>query len=336
VSDASGPRPREIVLVCPVLDDWESLARLVHELGTAFDRGSVRLHALVVDDGSTQRWDWARLRTAPDSCLASFEILRLVHNLGHQRAIAVGVVAAATRPETDVVLIMDGDGEDRPGDAVKLVAETLRASETIALALRGERSETPTFKAFYWLYKLAFRVLTGRPIGFGNFSAMPRAVAWRLAHMPELWNNLAATVLRSRLPVSLVPTARGTRYAGASRMSPVSLVMHGLGAISVYADVVLTRLLIGAAILAAATAIGIVIAIVIRFLTHLAIPGWTTTVVGILVVVLMQTIVLAVFGTFQSLAARSARPIIPLVDCGIFILERERRLAPGFHEAPPP
>ena len=56
----------------------------------------------------------------------------------------------------------------------------------------------------YFAYKRTFWLLTGKRIDYGNFSLLPIGAVRRLAHMPELWNNLAAAIMRSRL--SCVPS----------------------------------------------------------------------------------------------------------------------------------
>jgi hypothetical protein len=174
-----------------------------------------------------------------------------------------------------------------------------------------------------------FRLLTGRTIRFGNFSYLPIARLRRLSYMPEIWNNLAAAVTRSRISYIEIPTGRGKRYAGHSRMNWVSLVTHGLSAISVYIDAVFVRLLIGAGVLTGLTLLGMIVAVTIRFTTDLAIPGWTTTVVAALLLLLMQGIVIVVTMLFVVLAGRNTRPIVPRLDAPVFIAER-------LHFAPAP
>ena len=70
--------------------------------------------------------------------------------------------------------------------------------------------------------------------------------------MPDLWNHYAAAVFHSRLPFETVPTVRGRRYDGESKMRFLSLVMHGLNAISVFSDLVGVRLLASTVLLALA------------------------------------------------------------------------------------
>lgn len=317
--------PRRIAVVTPVLNDWPSFALLIGDLAATFDANSVVVSVIAVDDGSTDAWDWAKAPAIEGGAVASIEVIRLGLNLGHQRAIAIGLVEVAARSDIDAALVMDSDGEDRPADAEALLVEQARDPGSVLLAHRAERSESEPFKAWYFFYKLMFWLLTGRQISFGNFSLLPHEAVRRLTRMPELWNNLPAAIMRSRLSYRMLPTRRGRRYTGRSKMAFVSLVTHGLSAMSVYTDVIFVRVLIGAGAVAASTLVGIAVAIFIRLATQLAIPGWTTTAVGVLVIVLLQTVILVAAALFLLLASRSARPFVPLTDCEVFIERRERR-----------
>jgi hypothetical protein len=160
---------------------------------------------------------------------------------------------------------------------------------------------------------------------------MPIAAVRRLVHMPELWNNLPAAIIRSRLRHRGVQTRRGTRYAGQSKMNLASLVVHGLSAMSVYTDVIFVRVLLCAGAVSVLSVLAMLVVAVIRLATPLAIPGWATTVVGDLVIILVQTLVLIVATTLMLLANRSTRQLVPVVDTGAFIAAREtlRRRQPA-------
>jgi polyisoprenyl-phosphate glycosyltransferase len=316
---------RHIAVVTPVLDDWESFATLVAEISSRFTGADVSFDVVALDDGSTVPFDVNSIALPPDTCIASIEILHLAVNLGHQRAIAVGLCAVAERDHIDAVVVMDSDGEDRPIDIAALLAASHRQPNHVVFAHRAKRSEGGAFRLSYWIYRWVFRILTGRTISFGNFALLPMAAVRRLVHMPELWNNLAATILRSRLRYATVPTERGCRYAGRSTMGTVSLIVHGLSAMSVYTDMIFVRVLMAAALVAGLSVLGILGVTLTRFATDLAIPGWATTAVGDLLIILLQTAVIMVATSLMMLAGRSNRPIIPIVDCQLFIARRERR-----------
>ena len=135
----------------------------------------------------------------------------------------------------------------------------------VVLAHRAKRSETPVFRFWDFVYKLVFHLLSGQAIRFGYFSLIPMSAVQRLVDMPELWNNLAACILRSRLPYTAVPTARGTRYTGRSRMKFVSRVLHGLSVMSVHSDVIFVRALLVAAFVASVSIAGIAAVTITRF-----------------------------------------------------------------------
>ncbi|MGG5823248.1 glycosyltransferase [Falsiroseomonas sp. HW251] len=301
---------RHIAIVTPLLDDWPSLELLLGELAGLGAQGC-SVSVLVVDDGSTTEGDTPRL-AALASRLAGLSIVRLACNLGHQRAIAVGLVEAARRAGHDFVVVMDSDGEDRPEDILRLIAEHEAHPEAIVVANRAERSEGVGFRLGYSAYKAAFRLGTGVAIDFGNFCLIPGALLPRLVARPELWNHLAATLVRSRTSLRRVPTARGRRYAGQSSMNLVALVAHGLSAISVFATEVFVRFLVLTLLLVGVTGAVIAAAIGLRIFTELAIPGWATNVVGLSLVVLLQLATLMLALTFVMLSNRTAAPVVPV------------------------
>jgi polyisoprenyl-phosphate glycosyltransferase len=315
---------RTIAVVVPVLDDWTSFAALVADIGGQFAQREIAIQICAVDDGSLAPFALETIDLPPDSCIVGLEVIRLALNLGHQRAIAVGLCAIANNPAFDAVVVMDADGEDRPSDIAALLAASRDNPGSIVLARRVKRSEPPMFRVWYWLYRSLFQLLTGHAIRFGNFSLLPMAAVRRLVYMPELWNHLAASIMRSRLPYLAVPTARGVRFAGRSRMNLVGLIVHGLSALSVYTDMIFVRVLLAAGAIAGAAGLGIVAVAAIRFGTTLGIPGWATTVVGDLAIVLLLTLVVVIAATLTMLAGRSNRPIVPIADAPQFIAERHR------------
>jgi hypothetical protein len=310
---------KRLAIVTPVLDDWEAFSRLAREIVRHTPNGVDTIEIVAVDDGSVRSFEPHDVPMPAAGKLRAVTVVRLGLNVGHQRAIAVGLVTLAGRDDLDGVVVMDSDGEDRPSDIPALVEQGRVSIGHAVLARRSERSESVTFKAGYAVYKRLFRLLTGRAISFGNFSFLPIEAVRRLVRMPELWNNLAAAITRSRLRYLTVPTVRGTRYAGVSKMNFPNLVAHGLSAMSVYTDVVFVRGLLAATALSCLSVVGMMVVVTIRLTTRLAIPGWATIVFGDLLVVLIQALMLIVATSLMVLASRSNRPVIPLIDAPFFI-----------------
>jgi hypothetical protein len=166
------------------------------------------------------------------------------------------------------------------------------------------------------------RGLTGVSVRVGNFSIFPSAYLSRLVVMSELWNHYAAAVFRSGLPFTTIPIPRGYRIAGKSKMKFVSLIAHGMSAISVFGDVVGVRLLVICMAGSFLTALAILAVIAIRLFTERAVPGWATYTVGTLIVILIQCITIATSFTFTTLSNRVNLTFVPLRDFGLFVLEQ--------------
>lgn len=307
------------VVITPVYNDFVAFGVLCRDLGAAASASRIRLSVVAVDDGSL---DMPPISDQSPPGVEHVEILRLACNLGHQRAIAVGLADVARRRDYDVVIVMDCDGEDRPADLFRLVEVHRRNPTAIVAARRGRRSEDARFKLLYGLYKGIFTVCTGRTIDFGNFMVIPKAMVGRLAHMPEVWNHLAAAVLRSSVRIERVACDRGNRYAGGSSMNVVSLLAHGLSAVAVFSDLVFVRLLLLASVVCVLALVAAFAAVAIRATTDLAIPGWASNVVGISAIMLFQALTLSVVACLTMLGSRSATAFIPASHAGQYIAER--------------
>jgi hypothetical protein len=300
-----------VAVVTPVLNDWVSLKRLIADLDRLPELAGQRLDVYAVDDGSFPPPPAADLGDAASGsgAVRSVRVVQLAANLGHQRAIAAGLVSLAAEAEYDAVLVMDADGEDRPADAARLIAAGNDAA--IVLALRSRRSESLLFRAGYRVYRLLFRLLTGRTIRFGNFCLIPTRFLPALTHSPAAWNNLAAAIMRSRLPTVDLPTPRGERYAGRSQMNFISLAAHGLSAISVYIDVMLIRIICASLAVSGLIAVVGLVVVCLKLFTGFAIPGWASLLGVSLLVLLFQALMFASIALFQFLSFRSMPTVVP-------------------------
>jgi polyisoprenyl-phosphate glycosyltransferase len=312
----SGDR-EAIAIVLPVYNDWDSFAILARELDAVLARDCRTFEIYAIDDASDRTGD--DVLTAVLRGLATpVTLVRLTCNLGHQRAIAVGLSLLEER-EHNAVIVMDSDGEDRPGDIPSLLELHQSHPGAIVVARRARRSEAGMFKVGYLFYKAIFRALTGKKIDFGNFCLIPRDRIRQLISMSELWNHLAATVVRSKAQLVRLSTNRGARYAGQSHMNLVSLAQHGIGAMSVFSDVLFVRLTFGAFAVLAVAAIMACSAIGVRLLTDWAIPGWATLVVGLAVIVALQVVSSLLVATMMALGGRSAFCFVPKQHARSFI-----------------
>lgn len=306
-----------LAIIIPVFNDWPSLNILLLELDKVAQSLEDHVSVFVVDDGST---------LAPTVShnafvrLKAVELISLTCNLGHQRAIVTGICECLRRESYQNILIMDSDGEDSPTDISRLLLMQIRDESPAVVARRVKRSEGVIFRLCYTIYKRAFRWLTGEAIDFGNFCLLTAPTARRIVFMSDSWNHLAASIVKSRIPYTWIDSERANRITGSSTMNLVSLVMHGFSAISVFSDRVLTRLLLIFGLTSVA-AIGCgMLAIILRFLTELAIPGWATNVFGLSCLLFFQSLTLLAVVVFSNLSNRSSVPFIPGLQSSSFIL----------------
>lgn len=293
---------RRLAVITPVFNDAACLPPFLADLAQLAD-DQTTIGVFIVNDGSTEPIAPAAATVPPS--IASVRILHLSCNLGHQRAIAVGLVETLNRGEFDSIVVIDADGEDKPQDISKLLTTQQTNPEAVVVAQRQSRQETANFRFFYAMYKWLFRVLTGRRLDFGNFSLMSTSAARRMTFMTELWNHYPATIMRSRLPIVRVPIDRQQRYAGQSRMNFTALVNHGLAAIAAFIDTAFARLLVLAV---AVTAIfgGLAIAgVAIRLTIGAPIPGWAALGASVAMIGLIQIAAALVVLSFLTLSARS-------------------------------
>ena len=318
---------QQVLFVIPVFDDWASLETLLKHLDLALSHEGIGAEVLVVDDASTISSKRA-LHLTKLTAIENVSVLKLKRNLGHQRAITIGLAYANKNCSTNMVVVMDSDGEDTPEDVIRLIHTCEAAGyQKIVFARRSQRSEPWLFKLFYRVYRSIYRLLTGFDIRVGNFSAIPSELLHRLVAVSEIWNHYAAGILKSKLPHVDIPTQRGHRYHGKSKMNFTALVTHGLSAISVYGEMVGVRLLMSSCGLIAVTALVLFAVIAIRLITDWAIPGWTSFLVVALISVILQAFVISLSFIFLVLIGRNNAGFLPCRDYHHFVLALEEEFS---------
>lgn len=299
---------RPHAIITPVYEDVEAAKLLFIELARL---QRPNLLVIAVDDGSIRQP--LEPSVIADAGLRGV-VIRLRRNVGHQRAIAVGLHYVAEHMPDATCIVMDCDGEDMPATIPELEAPLASPDIDAAVAVRGNRVESLSFRVFYAAYKIVFYVLSGRRIAFGNFMALKPPAVRRLVAMQELWIHVAASVLISRLRIASRAIDRGQRYVGQSKMNFSGLVLHGFRALMVVTEDVLVRVGIACTALAVTSLLAILLSVLLK-LIGVTTPGWFSTALGILVLMLLQTGALTLItlmltgvvrgGTMQTINYRS-------------------------------
>lgn len=298
----------------PVYNDWATASAVCRGLDRELSSLAfhIRCRVLLVDDGSPE--GIAGWSDFPAEALDSIQVLHLRTNVGHQRAICLGLCFLHEQVRTRWVVVMDSDGEDRPEDAVRLMQQAMDGCPGPIFAARRKRFEGLVFRAGYAAYRRLHRALTGHSVQVGNFSILPGSILPRLVSMPELWNHYAGAVCLSKVPITLEPMDRGKRLQGRSHMNLASLVAHGLAGIATFHEVVAARLLIANFIAGSILLLLLGGVIGIRLGTHWAVPGWATYSAGLLILLALQFLAISFNLVFTLISNRVRAPFVPIRD----------------------
>lgn len=298
-------------VVTPVYEDVQAASRLLVDLKAIYGD---KAYVIAVDDGSVK---FPMSAAVLEKAGMAGRVVFLKRNVGHQRALAIGLnLASQLAQDDESIVLMDSDGEDRPESIAELLALLTDATDVV-VATRKSRVESVKFKLFYRCYKFVFRLLAGRKIAFGNFMAMTKKAAMRLSAMQELAIHVAASVLASRLRIHSVPIDRGARYAGRSKMNFVGLVLHGFKGLMIFAEDVLVRTGILSGLIAFLALAGCVVAAGLK-LAGFASPGWLSMVLGLSGVMLIQTGALVLMMLMLTGIIRSGT-VTTLIDYDAFV-----------------
>jgi glycosyltransferase involved in cell wall biosynthesis len=299
-----------ITIITPLFNDWHCLDHLINDITNSLGETYDSIHLLVVNDCSTE----FPHESFNDSDKVRVEVLDLVTNVGHQRAILIGLCYCFENEiGSDYYIIMDSDGEDDP-KYIKGLQDLCGSSDNkaVVFAKRSKRSESLSFKICYRIYKVIFRLLTGESISFGNFSCIPKSILPRVCNDPNFWNHYSSSVIKSQITYYSLPTFRSKRYRGNSKMNLNSLILHGLSSLSVYIESIIIRIfkLTGQMFILLIT--GLLASLYIKYFTASAIPGWTTIVFGFLFNILITVLFFNLMMILLHLSNRNKQINLPL------------------------
>jgi len=222
---------KKIIILIPVYNDWESLKKLLIEINENIKSFSdFNFECLIVNDASTIQPP----ELEKPSNFWSIELLNMKENRGHARSNAFGIRYIFQNKKFDNLILMDGDGEDRPEEIKNLIEKIKEDSNLSVVAKRVKRSEGPFFQFLYQLHKLITFIFTGKNVNFGNYSILTRNDIKQLHSKASLWSSYSGSVKKNLKSLNEINSIRGLRYFGPSQMSLLKLVIHSLSIIAVF------------------------------------------------------------------------------------------------------
>ena len=220
----------KIKILIPIYNDWRSVFELLKQIDNQISDISDDISILIVNDGSNEEKE----NTPELKYIKSIKILNMKQNQGHARCNAMGLKYLYENDEFDYVIPMDGDGEDRPEEIKLLLEKSKDYPNDIITANRIKRSESFLFKVCYEVHKIITLIFTGQNIKFGNFSLLPKTVVKKMIDEKATWNSFSGSLCKVSNVRKSIPSIRGVRYFGPSKMSFPNLIKHSLSIISVF------------------------------------------------------------------------------------------------------
>ena len=228
----------KVKILIPVYNDWQSVSKLVDEINNLSISPEFQISIIIVNDASNHD----RLDEEKNlENIQSIQILNMKKNQGHARCIASGLKYIFEKEDFDYVIPMDGDGEDRPQEILDFLDQIKSSNEKTIVGQRVKRSENLFFKICYQLHKMITLTFTGKSIKFGNYTCLPKATVEKLVNEKSTWNSFSGSLAKIENNLITIPSTRGTRYFGPSKMSFFNLLKHSLSIISVFRKTVLVR-----------------------------------------------------------------------------------------------
>ena len=222
---------KKIIILIPVYNDWESLIKLLDEIdNTIKDINDYQFKCIVINDSSSVK----QPKISKPLNLQFLKIINMKKNRGHARCNAFGLKYVNTNEIYDYVILMDGDGEDRPLEIKSLIDKIKKFPEISVVAKRVKRSEGQIFKTLYQLHKIITFIFTGKKINFGYFGCLTKNDINILLKKTSLWNNYSGSVKKHLRKYNEIDSVRGFRYFGPSKMTLFSLIIHSFSIISVF------------------------------------------------------------------------------------------------------
>ena len=228
----------KIKILIPVFNDWQSVSKLAEEINDLSIDPKFEISIIIVNDASNHD----RQEEGKNyENIHSLKILNMKINQGHARCIATGLKYIYEKEDFDYVIPMDGDGEDRPEEIKEFLNQIENSNNKPIIGERIKRSENFIFKVCYQLHKLITLTFTGKSIKFGNYTCLPKTTVEKMINEKATWNSFSGSLTKIEKDLLSVPSTRGERYFGPSKMSFFNLLKHSLSIISVFKNTVLIR-----------------------------------------------------------------------------------------------
>ena len=228
----------KIIILIPIYNDWKSLEKLLENINNIIYNLKAKFSVIIINDASSEKYI---LKLDKIENIKSIKILNIKNNMGHARCNATGLKYIYENEEFEFVIPMDGDGEDRPEEIKQFVEKLNIDLYKPVVGERIKRSESTFFKICYFFHKILTLTFTSKSIKFGNYTCLPKPIVEMMIMEKASWSSFSGSLTKISYDKVTVPSTRGERYFGPSKMSFKNLLIHSLSIIGVFKFQVLFR-----------------------------------------------------------------------------------------------
>ena len=225
-------------ILVPIYNDWQSVFKLLETINVQLDSWEADISVIIINDASTEE---RPNNTCLLNNLKSVHVINMRENRGHARCNAAGLRYISDNSDFDLIVPMDADGEDRPVELGPLLCKGYEYPNKVITANRIKRSEGFVFKFCYLAHKYLTLVFTGQTIKYGNYTCLPKSVVNEMVNEAATWSSFSGSLAKVAKDRSSIPSERGTRYFGPSKMSFINLLKHSISIIAVFKKTLLIR-----------------------------------------------------------------------------------------------
>ena len=228
----------KIKILIPVYNDWQSVFMLLENINLQVSNLEHEFSVLIINDASSEYRSELLLNLKN---LKSIQIINMRENKGHTRCNATGLKYINDNDSFDYVILMDGDGEDRPEELNLFIEKIKDYPNEVIVAERVKRSEGFFFRLCYLAHKCLTFIFTGQSIRFGNYTCLPKSTVEEIVNEPATWSSFSGSLAKTAKDKKSIPSERGIRYYGPSKMSFINLLKHSLSIIAVFKKTLLIK-----------------------------------------------------------------------------------------------
>ena len=182
---------KKYIILIPVYNDWKSVFKLLENIDEQIKDWDVKVSVLIINDASTEE------RTVTEFDYKNLQVIKIINmkeNRGHARSYASGLKYISEKENVDYIILMDGDGEDRPEELNLLFNKSKENPDKVVTANRVKRSEGNLFKFCYLVHKYFTFIFTGQLIKFGNYTCLPKSVVSHMLENASTWSSFSGSL----------------------------------------------------------------------------------------------------------------------------------------------